>query len=717
MPLGVGCGGEGRAMSVVATARGHDRGFFSIDISWQNIIFSLRTAAAAILALALAYWLELSDPQWATLTVYLLAQPTVGGALAKGAWRAVGTVAGGLIGLVLVALFSQAAELLVGATVLLLGASFYAGARLRNFTSYGVLLGGYTMLLVAYEGSTHPLNAWSIAADRIAEILIGIACGALASVIILPRYAGDVLREAQANTVTGLAHYVATALHLSTPAAVFARLRKQMVAEVVSFDALRASALFEAPELRANEEYLRRIVREFLIVLSVARGLFVRLEEFDSDDARQVHDRLRPTLEAIAARIESFAADPAARSDPRGLRHEILAARIALKRTAADLEGMAGTAPFDPLADGLLILNRVGELLHGLAMMVVTETASLRGAAPRARRREQRDTQGRQEALLIAVRAALAMLVLSCWWLATGWSDGFTAVSGGIIMLFFAVNQDNALAGGRTYLVWGSAGILFGYLVIILVLPYLQGFGSLAVVLLLVLLPAGLMAGTPSHAWAGIALGGWTVAEIGFGNAFKPDELSLVSGAVALILGMIGCLAVIAAMPVTSHARRRQSWQRAIGTILPAVARGGIVPRRGANEIVAMLSALLPRFALDRQRDEDFFRGTLGAASSAIELGRLRSLESDPDMPQNAARAIAHFLPRFAGALESLAARRANRQARLAEAEAIVAELRADLGARALERGAAARSILRAAASLRFIADRFYIDRAYLDRR
>src|SRR5271163_4313237 len=709
--------GENRAMSVVGTARGHDRSFFSIDISWQNIIFSLRTAAAAILALALAYWLELSDPQWATLTVYLLAQPTVGGALAKGAWRAVGTVAGGLIGLVLVALFSQAAVLLVAATVLLVGASFYAGARLRNFTSYGVLLGGYTMLLVAYEGSTDPLNAWSIAVDRIAEILIGIACGALTSVIILPRYAGDALREAQADTVSGLAHYVATALHLSTPAAVFARLRKQMVAEVVSFDALRASALFETRELRANEEYLRRIVREFLIVLSVARGLFVRLEEFDSDDARQVHDRLRPTLEAIAARIESFAADPAARSDPRGLRHEILAARIALKRTAADLEGMAGTAPFDPLADGLLILNRVGELLHGLAMMVVTETASLRGAASRTRRREQRDTQGRQEALLIAVRAALVMLVLSCWWLATGWSDGLTAVSGGIIMLFFAVNQDNALAGGRTYLVWGSAGILFGYVVIILVLPYLQGFGSLAVVLLLVLLPAGLMAGTPSHAWAGIALGGWTVAEIGFGNAFKPDELSLVSGAVALILGMIGCLAVIAAMPVTSHARRRQSWQRAIGTILPAVARGGIVPRRGANEIVAMLAALLPRFALDRQRDEDFFRGTLGAASSAIELGRLVALGSDSDMPQNAARAIAHFLERFAVALESLAASRANRQARLAEAEAIVAELRADLGARALERGAAARSILRAAASLRFIADRFYIDRAYLDRR
>jgi uncharacterized membrane protein YccC len=386
------------------------------------------------------------------------------------------------------------------------------------------------------------------------------------------------------------------------------------------------------------------------------------------------------------------------------------------------LEGMVGTVPFDPLAEGVLILNRVHDLLHALAMVAVTGAASRRPSrgAPRKLRRGQRNVQfqlgGRREALLLALRAALAMLLLSAFWLATGWSDGFTAVSGGAIMLFFGVNQDNPLAGARSYLVWSTAGTLVAYAAIILVLPFLQDFGALAVVLLLVLLPAGLMAGTPSHTWAGIAFGGWTVAEIGFGNVFNPDELSIVNSTVALVLGMAVCLAVIAAMPVTSQARRGQSRQCAVGTILPAVARGDIGVRQGASEITAMLADLLPRLALDRQRDEEFFRGTLSMASTAIELGRLSELKSDPDMPQDEADAIGHFLKRFADVLESLGTRHIDHRVRLAEAEATVVELGAKLRAQTLLPGKAARPVLRAAASQRFIADRFTIDRAYLER-
>jgi uncharacterized membrane protein YccC len=693
------------------------RRLLGIDLGWHNIAFAIRTAGAAILALAIAYWLELSDPQWATMTVYLLAQPTVGAALAKGAWRAVGTVAGGMSGLVFVGLFSQAPELVVAATVLAVGASFYTGARLRNYSAYGMLLAGYTALLVAYEGSSHPLSAWSIASDRTLEILIGIACSTAASVILFPRYASDVLDESLARTIGNLASYVATALRLATSLAVFARLRRLMVAEVVSFDALRSYTLFETPEMRVDEHRLQRTVREFLAVLSIGRGLFFRLEAFDKAGAQLVLERLRPTLDSIAAQVERFAADPQALREPRRLRRELVSARTALRSAAAGLEGMAGRLPFDPLANALLILNRVGDLLHGLAMAASTHAASFRSAPPSGQisRQEPADFRRRQEAALVAVRAGVAVLLLSVLWMATGWNEGFTAVSGGATMLFFGVNQDNPQATARSYLVWSTIGAMVGYAAMALVFPYLQGFGALAVVLLLLLLPAGVMAGTPSRSWAGIALGGFTIAQIGTGNRFTPDELAYINSTVALILGMVICLAVIAVLPVTAQPQRELSRQLSLGTILPAVARGTLLPRRGASEIRAMLAALLPRLALDRQRDEDFFRGTLGAASAAIELGRLAEIAADPALPENATRALRRFLAGFASALEDLAANRADRRSGRAEAEAMVVALVADLAAQTLQAGPAARAMLRAGASLRFLADRFYLDRAYFE--
>ncbi len=450
--------GGSQTVSVAETASGPPQ-IFAVDVGWQNIAFSLRTAAAAVLAMAIAYWLELSDPQWATLTVYILAQPTVGAALAKGAWRTIGTVGGGLFGLVLVALFSQAPELLVVSTSLMIGASFYAGARLRNYTSYGVLLGGYTALLVAYEGSADPVNAWSVATDRITAILIGIGCSTTASVIVFPRYATDALRDALTHTLTGLARYVATALRLSAPADVFAQMRRRMAADVISFDALRSYAMFEAPEMRANEQRLRRIVREFLVVLTIARGLFHRIDAYDKNDEQRVLDRLHPTLETTALWIERVAADPAALGDRRQLRRELVAARTSLKTAMAELEGMAGTVPFEPLANGLLILKRVGDLLHRLAMVVVTEAASFHNGKPpvQTRQHAQLNSEGRQEALLLAARAGFSMLLLSVIWMATGWNEGFTAVSGGAIMLFFGVNQDHPETGAHSYLIWTAA--------------------------------------------------------------------------------------------------------------------------------------------------------------------------------------------------------------------------------------------------------------------
>lgn len=691
---------------------------FPVDLGRRNMVFALRTGAAAVAALAIAYWLEMQDPQWSILTVYLLAQQTAGGALSKGAYRVAGTIAGACAGLVILALYAQAPVPLVGAVALWLGGTFYVAARLRNYASYGFMLSGYTALLVALEGAANPMQAWSIAADRTGEIVIGIACATAATVLVMPRYAGMLLREQMARLFGDLSLYGATALRRGTPPETFAALRRAMVEKIASFDALRSYAMFEAPEMRADDVMMRRAVREFLRVLAVARGLYIRIEDFRVEGAAPIVAQMQPAMDATAATLQRIAAKADAFADPRGVRAELLAARAELTVAAAGLEALAGRVPFEPLADGLLILHRAGDLLHGLSMVMVSEAASLRRPQAVAAHSppEALLSSSHVEAGLIGLRAALAIVLGCVFWAATEWRYGFNAMTGIGLALFFAVNQDRPGKLGLPVLVWSVLAIAVAYLAMVFVLPWIEGFEALALFLLVILMPGGLMAGTPQTMWPGVMFAGFIGAQLGAGNRFEPNDMAFFNGNIAFVMGIAAALGLFALLPVTSMASRTCFWATVVGRLLPDAARGVRHERKILGPIVDMLAELLPRLSLDRPGDENFLRGALGAASTSLELGRLNRLRRDPLLPPDVAALLAGFLPRFAAALEAMPRAGDRRAARLAEAEAAVRSARAALASLPLAPGPAAALSIRAGASLRFISDRFDIDRAFLAR-
>lgn len=691
-----------------------------VDLGWRNVIFSLRTGCAAVASLAAAYWLELQDPQWAVLTVYLLAQPTAGAAVAKGAYRIVGTVGGALAGLGILAFWSQAPIPLVCSVALWLALCFTLGAQRRNYAAYGFLLAAYTALLVTLEGASAPDQAWHIAFDRTAEIIIGIVCITAVSVLVFPVYAGDVLRDQLQRLFGALSHYGALALQPRTPPATFAALRRAMVEAVVKFDALRSYTVFEAPEMRASDAGLRRMIREFLRVLAVARGLHVRLDDFEVEGAGPVAERLRPTMTEVSALLERLAHDPSAFRETHRVRSELLAARLALDTARGDLEAMVGHVPFVPLADGVLILRRAGDLLHGLSMVMVSEAASVRREArtpsrPRARAAAPVSPMQRREALLAGLRAAATIILMCGFWAATEWTDGFNAASGLAVILFFSVNQDRPGPLGFSFLLWTAIGIATAYLAMVFVLPRIEGFEALGLFLLVALIPAGLMAGTPQLAWPGIAFGAFFSSEIGAGNIFQPNEIAFFNAALSMLFGMALCLVLLNLLPVNSRASRGRLWRITLGTLLPQAARGERHERVILGEIVDQIAELLPRLSLDRPGEEDLLRGALGSASTALELGRLRRLLAAPDLPEGTRAVVVGFLDRFAGQLAALPRAGRALPARVAEAEATVKEADAALAALSLPPASPAAALnLRAGASLRFILDRFDIDRGFL---
>ena len=362
-------------------------------------------------------------------------------------------------------------------------------------------------------------------------------------------------------------------------------------------------------------------------------------------------ERLKPALDETAACLERIAADPHAVADPRKTRDELLAARKTLGAAADDLAAEVGKAPLDPLANGLLILHRAGDMLHGLSMVMVAETATLRAtrdAASGPLRPIAPAPYANTGAVMQGVRAALALLIISVFWAATTWSAGFWAVTGLGVMLIVLVNQEEPGRLGWPYLGSVVVAILAAYAALVFVLPRLEGFEALAIFLILALLPAGLMMGSPRYAIAGIGFGSFFAAEIGTGNVFQPDPQAYMNNALGLVFGMGVCLIVAAGlMPIDSAGARRRAWA-AIIRALPVAARGERPERAVAGDIFAVLGGLLPRLDLDKPGDETLLRGALGAASTSMELWRLHDRKDDPGHAGARARGD-RGLPRSSG--------------------------------------------------------------------
>ncbi len=674
----------------------------------EGLAFSLKTFAAAILALVISYWLEVKDPQWAVFTTYLLAQPLVGAVWAKGAFRLVGTVGGAVFAVLCVGLFVQAGPLFILAMALWLAFCTYGATLARNYASYGFALAGFSAPLIGFGSVETPDQVWSMAVDRTTEVALGIVCVGLVHVLVLPRYAGDALRASLATTFSSLAHYAAIVLRPGTPEKVFTDIRRQMSGEVIKFDALRSYAVFEAPELRGHDEALSRMMRAFLGLLSVARGLYVRLDDLRRHEDRNMAARLDPALDKVADLFEAIAADRDGPSSP-AVNAALAAARDVTGQAQAQLEAMVETEPLESLANGLLALQRTGDMITSLSRVVVGVTGA--PAEPSGPRVVAAIEQDRGAALAQAARAASALILIGVFWIASAWTAGAMAMTGLAIMMVFFVTGEKPGRVALSYVLVVALAVAVAFFCMAFLMPRLDDFAMLAALLAVVLIPTGIIMLIPRYAFLATAFAAFFLSQLGLSNVPSFDTATYIDNAIGLLLGLAaGVLAIDLILPYNPATTRRREWADVVAA-LPAAARGER-PEIGARlPIQLALLKLMPRLDLTVHSDDEILGGSFGAASMSLELVRLRNRIADPAFPAGARDAVAACLDTLARDFEQLVQGEslADRVKIMDEASRAVAAARTSLAAEP-----PMIALAHALASLRFIADRLDIDRPFL---
>lgn len=441
-------------------------------------IFVGKTLLAIYLAAWLAMWLQLEQPSTTMITVAIVMHPHSGMVLAKSFYRVIGTLAGSLCGLALMAAFPQQRELFL--LSLSLWVALCAGGAMlyRNFMSYGFVLAGYTAAIVTLPAVTNPLNVFDSAVMRVSEVLLGIVVAAVVSDLILPQRLRMALRQNARAQFAQFIDFVRGSTGGSIPRAQMEQAHLAFVRAAVHLEDLRASVIFEDPETHARSTRMRLLNQRYMAASTSFQSLHHLINRLQRGGRATVADTLialyRPIGAALTPQPEQWhePALLASRLDAcvTQLPALVQVLRASLREPSAQLEFDTGAALLQRFAGELRDFTMTEKSLRG---------KQLHGSVERVHFRRGNDLAGAAVAVL---RTFLTMAALSAFWLTSSWTFGATAMLLATIFSGLLAASPNPLTAAA-YTAYGYvAGMLAAFVLVFGLLPGSDGFPMLIAV-------------------------------------------------------------------------------------------------------------------------------------------------------------------------------------------------------------------------------------------
>ncbi|RQV09176.1 FUSC family protein [Burkholderia cenocepacia] len=532
------------------------------------LAFALRNTAASLLALYIAFRMNLDDPKWAASTVWIVAQGSRGMGLSKSQYRILGTAIGAAVALALTGAFAQTPELFLPALAAWIGLCAGVATFQRNFRAYAAVLAGYTAAIVAMDAVSAPLHAFDIAVARFLYVVVGILCAALFDTVFAP---GAPLQDVR----TRLARYLERAVALGAGA-----LRREpngaavhrLFADALELDTAAEYAAAGAPPVRGAIGHLRAAALGVLTAQAAAQAI--------REHAARAHDASDPLVDEVARVLDGIAASGDAQ--PR---------MAALRARVGDALRAEAAAPAAPDTSRLLTLDRLAALLGGFERAFASQALLDRPELPPSRVRYafHRDPV---LAWHNGIRAFIAVLAASAIWIFTAWpaGGGFVAITAVVGALFST--RPNSVRAAIGFLKGSACAAVAGVVCNFILLPAVSGFEMLAYILGVFLIGTGIAMRHPRTAAMGSAF------SIFFWNFTSPDnttrigDAAFLNSALATMLGIaFGALIFALVFPGDPGTSRRRL-HRAVRRDLAEIARDP-----GAWHASAWLSRTADRLA------------------------------------------------------------------------------------------------------------------------
>lgn len=338
----------------------------------------------------------------------LVANANQGAVLAKGMWRVIGTLIGGLGAILLMSFFAQTPALFILGFGLWLGLCTGGAMIFRHFRASGTAVAGYTIGLATYGSLEHPDTSLEHALGRMAAVVLGVVCLAIVTALLSARATPTKLYASLARLIGAVGRVIASRLPGQTtqeaaPAA-------GLVPDLFALDDLLELASAESAQvaLRAGT------AREGIAALFA--GL-VGATEWSSPEPphpiiERAASRIRQAVDAASKLLDSVSGAEQAHALVKAARHD-------LKSYVVEAESLEGVEELEvPIR-----LNRLIEMVEDYEAALIS-LARLRSGRLHRTRRSFRFHRDWRAGLDNGLRSFLAIILGSAFWIATAWPDG-----------------------------------------------------------------------------------------------------------------------------------------------------------------------------------------------------------------------------------------------------------------------------------------------------
>ena len=529
-----------------------------------------------MVATAITTGFHIPEGHWATITIFTVSQADAGASLAKGIQRAVGTLVGGIVGIVTVIQFADQPWIRIP----LYG--FYAASGLflsrTTTTPYVGLLASFTALLIgAQVRGSDPSQAVAIGLWRIVLIVFGVAIGTSAQLYLWPDDPEEHLLVELAERLRTVRETISRCITGAVaPGAV------SIEASLVHHLDLLTNAETRYPSLRQRHLEQITLIGGVEHLLTAAAGL-----ERAADVGRVPGEQIRARLTRIAARCDR-------------LRDAIMARRPFEEgaREARDDDALAG-------GDDVRMLPAIVEMEQALERMA-DSTGFLGGhhsklGSPTAVARSPLDSQSPAKFftpsfsspntvdLTFALKGGLAASV--CDLLVSGFAWPGVQTSIWTTVLVAQATQGAIVQKALLRLVGAAVGGLLGVLAIVTVMPNLENLISFLVVVAIGSgCAAWLSTGSTRIAYAGLQIGLAFTLTLGDAPGPTTSMIAARDRVLGVLLGELGCGRRLPRLRQRPRARRHggvdglhlAGAERARARRLPAASSGpSLRPTRG----------------------------------------------------------------------------------------------------------------------------------------